>query len=163
VQVIERTQEVLVVEQGPGTSIFIGAAFALIGMIFAVSSWFRGETGSLLLLGVGLAGLGVWFVLSAETTTHRFDRPQRRVSIVSKRRRGSKRRELPFDQIADIVLEVIRRRGRSYYVHYVTTSGERIVWTRAYDGSEDDTLECFRAAREFLGLPESPGGDASHG
>jgi hypothetical protein len=157
-RVIEQTHDVLVVEEGPGTSYVIGGGLGVIGAFFAVAGWTRGPTWSLVAFGLALAIWGLWFVLSAQTTTHRFQRPLRRVAIESKRLRGSKRRELRFDEIADIVLEVSRRSRPSYYVHYVTTSGERIVWCNTYDGSKDDVLECFRAGREFLGLatPSDP-------
>jgi hypothetical protein len=157
-RVIEQTQDRLVIEEGPGTSTVIGAVLGFLGAIVATAGATRGPKWALVVFGSGLAIGGLWFVLSAQTTTHRFERPLRRVAIESKRRRGSKRRELRFDEIADIVLEVTRRSRPSYYVHYVTTGGERILWCSTYDGSKDDVLACYRAGREFLGLatPSDP-------
>jgi hypothetical protein len=37
----------------------------------------------------------------------------------------------------------------------VTGEAERIEWSEFYDGSKENTLECFNAAREFLGLAPS--------
>jgi hypothetical protein len=75
------------------------------------------------------------------------------LAIDSKGLLGATRRELPLDSIADIVLEEIRGRNTpSYYVYYVTTQGERIIWADSYDGSKENTLECLNAARDFLRL-----------
>jgi hypothetical protein len=38
----------------------------------------------------------------------------------------------------------------------VTAEGERIEWSEFYDGSKENTLECFNAAREFLGFANAP-------
>jgi hypothetical protein len=38
----------------------------------------------------------------------------------------------------------------------VTAEGERIKWSDFYDGSKENTLECFQAAREFLGIASAP-------
>jgi hypothetical protein len=37
----------------------------------------------------------------------------------------------------------------------VTAEGERIKWSDFYDGSKANTLECFHAAREFLGMADA--------
>jgi hypothetical protein len=91
-------------------------------------------------------------LLFNRTKTLRFERWRGMLAIDSKRLFGSKRRELPLDSIADIVLEEIRTRGTSYYIYYVTKQGERIIWADSYDGSKENTLECFNVTREFLGF-----------
>jgi len=37
----------------------------------------------------------------------------------------------------------------------VTAEGERIKWSDFYDGSKENTLECFNAAREFVGIADA--------
>jgi hypothetical protein len=79
------------------------------------------------------------------------------LAIDSKGLLRSDRRELPLDRITDVVLEEIRGRGGpSYYIYYVTAEGERIKWSDFYDGSKENTLACFQAAREFLGIANAP-------
>jgi hypothetical protein len=38
----------------------------------------------------------------------------------------------------------------------VTPEGERIEWSEFYDGSKENTFECFNAARQFLGSANAP-------
>jgi hypothetical protein len=46
----------------------------------------------------------------------------------------------------------------------VTTQGERIIWANSYDGSKENTLECFTAGREFLGFaPATADGELERG
>jgi len=45
-----------------------------------------------------------------------------------------------------------------YAVVYVTADGERIKWSDYYHGSKENTLECFQAAREFLGIADATAG-----
>ena len=62
--------------------------------------------------------------------------------------------EIPFEDIADIVVEKAGRRNPpSLYIHYVMRDDERIPWAESYDGAKEETLECARAAREVLELP----------
>jgi len=59
-----------------------------------------------------------------------------------------------------LAAQLLGGRGTSYYIYYVTKQGKRIIWAESYDGSKENTLECFYAAREFLGMatePSSPG------
>ena len=85
--------------------------------------------------------------------THRFERLRGLVTIHSKKLWQSKRRELPLDRIADVVLQEKQVKGGEaglrYWVEYVTTQGERIVWSD-FTSSKDDKLECIQALREFL-------------
>ena len=55
---------------------------------------------ALILLVYGLKTL-----LFSRTHTHRFDRRRRVVVLEAKGRSGTVRRELPFDDIADVALE----------------------------------------------------------
>ena len=97
--------------------------------------------------------VGLYFTLFAPTTTRRFERLRGLVTIHSKKLWQSKRRELPLDRIADVVLQEKQVRGGEaglrYWVEYVTTQGERIVWSD-FTSSKDDKLECIQALREFL-------------
>ncbi len=38
----------------------------------------------------------------------------------------------------------------------MTADGERIEWSDTYGDSKENTLECFNAAREFLGMANAP-------
>jgi hypothetical protein len=99
---------------------------------------------------------GLKIFLFNRTRTHRFECWRGMLAIDSKGLLRSDRRELPLDRIVDVVIEEIRGRGGpSYYIYYVTAEGERIEWSEFYDGSKENTFECFNAAREFLGLAPS--------
>ena len=85
--------------------------------------------------------------------THRFDRLRRKVTIEAKGLWKSEVREIPFESIADVVVEKAGRKNPpSLYVYYVMRDGERIRWAESYDGAKEETLECASAAREVLGL-----------
>jgi hypothetical protein len=91
---------------------------------------------------------GLYIVLFAPPTTHRFERSRGLLRIDSKRLWQSERRELPLDHIADVVLNEKRVRGGEaglrYWVEYVITQGERIPWS-GFTSSKDDKRECIRA------------------
>jgi len=141
-RVTQRTPDMLVVEEDAG------AVSGIIG-------W-TNEEWVLVVVGAVFALLGIKIFLFSRTRTHRFERWRGTLAIDSKGLWGSKRRELPLDRIADVVLEEIRGRGGpSYYIYYVTTEGERIAWSDFYGGSKQNTLECFQAAREFLGIADA--------
>lgn len=151
-RVTQRAPDVLVIEEGAVTTIVLGTVSTAIGVVFPLIGW-RGGQWVFIVVGMafGLFGLkSLWF---GRVRTHRFERARAQVTIDSQGLLKSERRELPFQRIADIVLEEVRGRGRpSYYVHYVTTRGERVPWADSFDGSKHNTLACFEAAREFVGL-----------
>jgi hypothetical protein len=148
--VTQRTPDTLVVEEDAGTKIMIGSFCAGLGGFAAIVGWTKGQT-LFMIIGTVFVLFGLKIFLFSRTRTHRFERWRGTLAIDSKALWGSKRRELPLDRIADVVIEEIRGRGRpSYYIYYVTADGERIKWSDFYDGSKENTLECFNAAREFL-------------
>jgi hypothetical protein len=154
-RVTQRTPDVLVIEEGAGTKIIIGSLCFGVGALFVLIGWSQAGW-FFVIVGGFFALFGLKMLLFNRTRTHRFERWRGILGIESKGPWGSERRELPLDSIADIILEEIRNRGTSYYVYYVTRQAERIIWADSYDGSKENTLECFNAAREFLGFANSP-------
>jgi hypothetical protein len=154
-RVAQRTSDTLVIEEGTGTNVIIGSFSIVIGAVGALVGWTRGLT-LFLIIGPIFLLYGLKVLLFNRTKAHRFERQRGMLAIDSKGLLGSGSRELPLDSIADIVLEEIRKAGSapSYYVYYVTKQGERIIWADSYDGSKENTRECFNAAREFLGMGE---------
>jgi hypothetical protein len=154
-RVAQRTSDTLVIQEGAGTNVLIGSVSVLIGAVGALIGWTRGPA-LFLLIGPIFLLYGLKVLLFNRTKAHRFERERGRLAIDSKGLFTFGSRELPFDSIADIVLEEIRKAGSapSYYVYYVTKQGERIIWADSYDGSKENTLECFNAAREFLRMGE---------
>lgn len=159
----ERTPDNLVIEEGAGTGIIIGLFGVVIGALGVLIGWINGTT-EFLFLAPAFFLFGLSVLLFKKTKTHRFQRWRGMLVIDSKGLWGLERRQLPLDSIAEIVLE--ERKGRSapsYYIYYVTKQGERIIWANSYDGSKDDTLACFHAGREFLGLSSVPAGGEPSG
>lgn len=155
-RVTQRTTDTLVVEEDTSTKIMVGSFCAGLGGFAVIIGWTKGQT-LFMIIGTVFVLFGLKTLLFSRTRTHRFERWRGMLAIDSKGLWGLKRRELPLDRIADVVVEEIRGRGRpSYYIHYVTAEGERIKWSDFYDGSKDNTLECFHAAREFLGIANAP-------
>ena len=148
--VSQRTDDILVIEESPSTNLLLGSAFCGFGVVGMLLVWKAGIPA--LLIGVIFLGVGLKLLLFGRTTTHRFERWRAAVVIESRSRSGAARRELPFDQIAEIAVEKAPK-GHSYYVYYVTRDGERIRWSDTYDGSEERTRECANAARAWLGMP----------
>ena len=156
-RVTQRTSDTLVVEEDAGTKIMIGSFCAGLGGFAAIAGWTKGPSWFMVIIGAFFVLLGLKILLFGRTRTHRFERWRGTLAMDSKGLWGSKRRELPLDRIADVVVEEIRGRGApSYYIYYVTAEGERIKWSDFYDGSKENTLECFRAVREFLGIANAP-------
>jgi hypothetical protein len=155
-RVTERTPDTLVVEEDTSTKIMIGSFCAGLGGFAVIVGWTKDQT-LFVIIGTVFVLFGLKTLLFSRTRTHRFERWRGMLAIDSKGLWGSKRRELPLDRIADVVVEEIRGRGRpGYYIYYVTTDGERIQWSDFYDGSKENTLACFHAAREFLGMATAP-------
>jgi hypothetical protein len=71
-------------------------------------------------------------------------------------RSGTVRRELPFDDIAEVALEQLRN-SQTHYLYYVTKQGERLRWADSYDGSRENIVCCFNAARDWLGMEKKAG------
>lgn len=157
-RVTRNTGDTLIIEEGTGTKLFLGWAFVAIGSVGLLIWWKDGEPLLFLIVGAVFAFYGLKMLLFYRTQTHRFERWRGKLITESKGLWGSRRRELPLDSIADVVLEEIRSRGTSYYIYHMTKDGQRIDWAKTYDGSKENTLECFLAARKFLGLPEAPAG-----
>ena len=160
---ITQSSPILVIEEGRDTGVILGALFSLFGVAGLAVGWFNAQTAFLLLSPVFLL-FGMKLLLFGTTRTHRFDRNGGAITIASANRFGTTERHLRFDDIADIWVEEIRKAGSAptYYVHYVTTAGERIRWADSYDGSKEKTMECVDAARDVLGLrPTMPLGPGS--
>jgi hypothetical protein len=151
----QRTPDVLVIEEGAGTAIFFVLLCLGVGAISVIIGW-TNEKWLFVIVGTVFALFGLKIFLFGRTRTHRFERWRGMLAIDSKGLLRSERRELPLGRIADVVLEEIRGRGGpSYYLYYVTADGERIKWSDFYHGKAN-TLECFHAAREFLGIVDAP-------
>lgn len=150
-RVTRRTSDELVIEEGAGTNLLIGLCFLTFGVAGISIGWVRDHIGFFVIATIFLL-FGLKFLLLNRTKTHRFERSRGVVTVESQGRLGGVRRELPFDSIEDIVLEEIRKGGTapSYYVYYVTKQGERLRWADSYDGSKEDTLDCFHAGRELV-------------
>lgn len=151
--VTERSMGTLVVEEGKSSSLIVGGSSAGIGAVLNAIGVVKGEY---LMIAIGAVFLfyGVKALLFSRAHTHRFDRLRRKVVIEAQGLWKTERREIPFEDIADIVVEKAGRRNPpSLYIHYVMRGGERIPWAESYDGAKEETLECARAAREVLGLP----------
>ena len=152
--VTQRTPDTLVVEEGAGTAIFFTSICLGVGAIAVMIGWTI-EKWLFVIVGAIFALFGLKNFLFGQTRMHRFERWRGMLTIDSKGLFRSHRRELPLDSIADVVLEELRGRGGpSYYIHYVTATGERIKWSDYYEGKAN-TLECFHAAREFLGIADA--------
>ena len=149
-RVTQQTADELVIEEGAGSNLMIGMIFTGIGAVGIPIGWIQGQPLVLLVASV-LVIYGLKTLLLARTKTHRFDRQRRVIAIESKGRSGTARQELPFDAIADVVLEKVPR-SHSYYLYYVTKQGERIKWADSYDGSRENIVNCFNIAREWLGM-----------
>ena len=152
--VTQRTPDTLVVEEGAGTAIFF-VLFCLGGGAISVVIGWTNEEWLFVIVGTIFALYGLKIFLFGQTRMPSIRALARRAYEDSKGLFRSRRRELPLDSIADILLEEIRGRGGpSYYIHYVTATGERIKWSDYYKGKAN-TLECFHAAREFLGIADA--------
>jgi len=155
-RVTQRAEDMLVIEEGAGTAIFFGSICLGAGAISVIIGW-TNEKWLFVIVGTVFALFGLKIFLFNRTRTHRFERWRGMLAIDSKGLFRLDRRELPLDHIADVVIEEIRGRGApSYYIYYVTAEGERIKWSDFYDGSKENTFECFQAAREFLGIANAP-------
>jgi hypothetical protein len=44
------------------------------------------------------------------------------------------------------------RNSQTHYLYYVTKQGERLRWADSYDGSRENIVDCFNAARDWLGM-----------
>jgi hypothetical protein len=146
VRVTQRTPETLVVKDGP--DILLGLICAGFGAFGVLIGWSQRPSWIFLIAGTVFAMAGLYIVLFAPPTTHRFERSRGLLRIDSKRLWQSERRELPLDHIADVVLNEKRVRGGEaglrYWVEYVITQGERIPWS-GFTSSKDDKRECIRA------------------
>ena len=155
-RVTQRAEDMLVIDEGAGTAIFFTSICLGVGAIAVIIGW-TNEKWLFVIVGTVFALFGLKIFLFNRTRTHRFERWRGMLAIDSKGLFRLDRRELPLDHIADVVIEEIRGRGApSYYIYYVTAEGERIKWSDFYDGSKENTLECFQAAREFLGMANAP-------
>jgi hypothetical protein len=128
-RVTQRTSDTLVVEEDAGTAIFFGSICLGVGAISVIIGW-TNEKWLFVIVGTIFALFGLKMFLFGRTRTHGFERWRGMLAIDSKGLLRSDRRELPLDRIADVVIEEIRGRGGpSYYIHYVTATGERIKWS----------------------------------
>jgi hypothetical protein len=150
-RITRRTGDDLVIEEGAGANRMIGLCFLALGVGGMSVGWVKGHVGFFMIAAIFLL-FGLRLLLFTPTKTHHFERSRGLVTIESRGRLGGSRRELPFDSIEDIVLEEIRKAGSapSYYVYYVTRQGERLRWADSYDGSKENTTDCFNAGRELV-------------
>lgn len=153
----KKSPDNLVIDEGAATRVIVSVAFVVMGALGFLMGWIKGPPEFLFFSPLFML-IGVYYLLFKKSNTHRFERWRGMVVIDSKGLLGSTQRELPLANIADIVLDERRRPGKVtlYRVYYVTTQGERILWADSHDGSDENTFECFRAAREFLGMPDVP-------
>lgn len=143
----------LVVEEGRSSSLIVGGSSTVIGMVLIAIGIAKDQYLWLFVSAVFLY-FGIQGLLFSRARTHRFDRLRRRVVIESRSLRKTETREIPFENIADVVVEKAGRKNPpSLYIYYVMRDGERIPWAESYDGAKEETLECASAAREVLGLP----------
>lgn len=156
-RITKRSPDTLVIEEAAGTQVVLSLFFLFVGAFVALLGWSKDET-ALVIFGPIFGLIGLYFLLFGRTRTHRFERWRGMLVMESRGWWGSRMRELPLDAIADIDIEEIphARSAPSYYVYYVTKQGERIRWADSYDGSKENTLECFHAGREFLGIAHHP-------
>ena len=152
-----KTPDSLVIEEGAGTRVIGALVFVTMGVFGLLMGWIKGPP-AFLFFGPLFILIGLYILLFKKTRTHQFERRRGTVVIEMKGLLGTTLRELPLANIADIVLDERRRPGKTTYyrVNYVTTQGERILWADSHDGSNENTFECFRAARKFLGMPDVP-------
>jgi hypothetical protein len=152
VSIVERTADTLVIEQRAAETVWFCLVFAACGVGIVTLGWFKGQW-LFLLVGFVFVIVPLAMAVRARTMFHRFDRRRALVTIEARGLGGTKRRELPFAAIRDLMLDEMRvpQSGMRYRILYVTTGGERIEWTD-FRQQKDDQDECLRAAREFLGL-----------
>jgi hypothetical protein len=151
--VTERSMGALVVEEGRSSSLIVGGSSTAIGAVLVAIGLAKDQYLWLVVAAVFLY-FGVQGLLFSRARTHRFDRLRRKVTIEAKGLWKSEVREVPFESIADVVVEKAGRKSPpSLYIYYVLRDGERIAWAESYDGAKEETLECASAAREVLELP----------
>jgi hypothetical protein len=149
-RVAQRTGDTLVIEEGAGANAVLAAVFIGIGVVGISIGWMRGQYLIVFVASIFLF-YGLKIFLYSRTKTHRFDRARRVIVIESTGRSGTTRREVTFDDVADVVLEKARK-SHAHYVYLVTRQGERLRMADSYDGSRENTVDCFNAAREWLGM-----------
>lgn len=157
--VTERSMGALVVEEGRSSSLIVGGASTLVGVVLIAIGIAKAQYLWLIVAAVFLY-FGVQGLLFSRARMHRFDRLRRKVVIEARGLWKTERREIPFESIADVVVETAGRKNPpSLYIYYVMRDGERIAWAESYDGAKEETLACASAAREVLELPRltSPG------
>ena len=110
--VTERSMGTLIVEEGKSSSLIVGGSSAGIGAVLVAIGGVKGEY---LMIAVGAVFLfyGVKALLFSRAHTHRFDRLRRKVVIEARGLWKAERREIPFEHIADIVVEKAGRRPAS--------------------------------------------------
>lgn len=106
-RVTRKTPDTLVVEEGIGTRLLLGWGLLAMGS-FGVLIWWKDGEPLFLIVGCIFALYGSKTLLFDRTQTHRFERRRGKLAIDSKGLWGTRRRELPLDTIADVVLEEIR-------------------------------------------------------
>ncbi len=151
--VTERSMGALVVEEGTSSSLIVGGSSTFIAAVLIAIGLAKDQY-----LWLAVAALFLYFgvqaLLFSRARTHRFDRLRRKVIIEAKGLWKSEVREIPFESIADIIVEKTGRRSPpNLYLYYVLRDGERVAWAESYDGAREETLECASAAREVLELP----------
>ena len=155
-RVTRRTVDTLLFEDPARNHVWFGLVIAGIGAAVLLIAWTRSGEWVLWVVGAAFALAGLKVALFARTTTHRFERHRKLVTVESKGLWGADRRELPFSAISDIVIDEIQRKGPRYQLAYLTAQGERILWLEDHSKSSDIVQEHILIAREFLGFAKPP-------
>jgi hypothetical protein len=149
----ERSMGTLVVEEGRSSSLIVGGSSTFVGTVLVAIGFVKDQYLWLAFAAVFLY-FGIEALLFSRAHTHRFDRLRRKVLIESKGLWKREVREIPFERIADVIVEKVgRKKPPSLYIYYVLHDGERVPWAESYDGAKEETLACANAAREVLELP----------
>lgn len=155
-RVTRRTVDTLIFEDPARNHVWFGLLFAGIGLVVLLIAWTRSGEWVLWVVGAAFALAGLKVALFARTTTHRFERHRKLITIESNGWWDSDRRELPYSAISDIVIDEIQRKGPRYQVAYLSAQGERILWLDDHSKSRDIVQEHMDIAREFLGFAKPP-------
>ena len=92
----QRTQDMLVIEEGAGTAIFLGSICLGAGAISVIIGW-TNEKWLFVIVGTVFALFGLKIFLFNRTRTHRFERWRGMLAIDSKGLWQSERREREMD------------------------------------------------------------------
>ena len=136
-RVIEQTPERLVVEEGASTAYIIGAVGVAVGAGLAAIGWTQDRSWLFVVAGTAFALFGLRSLLTARTTTHRFERALGRIVIEAKGR-----------------LVLTTTKGAVAYVDFAYRPDDIILVGRESAGVPE---EVHRAADARIVIPMQPG------